>query len=296
MGDRLHTLATRCEQAPYHTGLGIRVESIEADRVRLRVPFKDDIANPGRALHGGVAASAIDIAGALAAWTGFDPGPQMESGTLDLSVNYLAAAIGEDILATAEVLRRGKELVYSDVDIRNEAGKRIAKGLVTHRIFDHAAVPQARDRQTYSAPHLPPEESAQRIKGAKMFVGLGFIAHLGIGVTHAHEGEAVLTMPFNAQNADHGNAVHEGALAALIDTTGALASWSIVGLNLSYKASTAGIHVNYHGPAVEEDVVAHARTLRRNNEIFLNSVTVSGRSSGRVVATGSVTYRIVVTE
>jgi acyl-coenzyme A thioesterase PaaI-like protein len=85
-------------------------------------------------------------------------------------------------------------------------------------------------------------------------------------------------------------------LAALIDTTGALASWSIVGLNFSYKASTVGIHVNYHAPAQREEVIAHARTLRRNNEIFLNSVTVSGRDSGKVIATGSVTYRIVVPE
>ncbi len=44
-----------------------------------------------------MAASTIDVAGALAAWTGFEPRPDVESGTLDLSVNYLAAAIGEDM-------------------------------------------------------------------------------------------------------------------------------------------------------------------------------------------------------
>ena len=103
-------------------------------------------------------------------------------------------------------------------------------------------------------------------------------------------------MPFAPANADVDDAVHEGALAALIDTTGALASWSIVGLNMSYKASTVGIHVNYHAPAVGQEVVAHARTLRRNNEIYLNQVTVSGRTSGTIVATGSVTYRIVVND
>ena len=294
MSEQFQSLATRFEQAPYNASLGIRVESVEPGRVRLRVPFKDEIANPGRALHGGVAASTIGMAGALSAWTGFDARAELESGTLDLSVNYLAAAIGEDIVATAEVLRRGKELVYSEVDIRNDAGKRIAKGLVTYRIFDHAAVPQARSRQLYSTPQLPPADAAQRIRGASGFVGLGFIAQLGIGVTHAHDGQAVLHMPFHPKNADHGSAVHEGALAAFIDTTGALASWSIVGLNLSYKASTVGIHVNYHAAAVDEEVVAHARTLRRNNEIFINTVTVSGRTSGKVVATGSVTYRIVV--
>jgi hypothetical protein len=34
--------------------------------------------------------------------------------------------------------------------------------------------------------------------------------------------------------------------------------------------------------------------LRRNNEIFLNQVAVTGRTSGDVVAAGTVTYRIVV--
>ena len=62
---------------------------------------------------------------------------------------------------------------------------------------------------------------------------------------------------------------------------------------MRFKASTVGIHVNHHAPA-GADVVAHARTLRRNNEIFLNQVTVADRRSGALVASGTVTYRIVV--
>ena len=41
-------------------------------------------------------------------------------------------------------------------------------------------------------------------------------------------------------------------------------------------------------------MVAVGRTLRRNNEIFLNEVVVLGQDSKRVIATGSVTYRIVI--
>jgi uncharacterized protein (TIGR00369 family) len=108
------------------------------------------------------------------------------------------------------------------------------------------------------------------------------------------DGAARIRMPFRDGNTDHGGAVHEGALAALIDTAGALASWSIVGLDFRLKASTVGIHASFHGAAIEEDVVADARTWRRNDEIFLNHVTVSGSRSARVVATGTVTYRIVV--
>jgi uncharacterized protein (TIGR00369 family) len=123
-----------------------------------------------------------------------------------------------------------------------------------------------------------------------------FIARLGMAVDGAQDGAAVVRLPFTSENVGYDDAVHEGALAALIDTTAALASWSLVGLNLQYKASTVGIHVTYHAPLTREDGVARAFTLRRNNEIFLNEVTVSGATSGNTVATGTVTYRIVVTE
>ncbi|MFQ5667138.1 MAG: PaaI family thioesterase [Candidatus Binatia bacterium] len=295
ISDQFAALGASFEAAPYNASLGVRVESLEPGRARLRVPYKDENSNPGRALHGGVAASAINIGGALAAWTGLNTRPELETGTLDLSVNYLAAAIGEDIIATAEVLRRGKEIVYSDVDVRNQADKRIAKGLVTYRAFDYGSQPAARQRQRAVMPDIPATTRAL-IQGARAFVSVPFIARLGIVVEHAQDGQAVLGMPFKHENADAGDAVHEGALAALVDTSGALASWSITGLNFAYKASTVGIHVNYLARAWREEVVAHARTLRRNNEIFLNTVTVSGRRSGHVIAAGSVTYRIVVTD
>jgi uncharacterized protein (TIGR00369 family) len=289
----LDQLKARAERTPYLEALGVRVESVTADRVQLRIPFKDENSNPGRALHGGVSASAINIGGALAASTAVEERPGLEASTLDLTVNYLAAAIGEDITATAEVLRRGKEIVYSEVDVRTDAGKRIAIGLVTYRLFDTAANPAAAERQLVT-PSPDPSSSGERIQGAGAFVMSPFISRLGLSVELAHAGETRLAMPFHAGHADAAGAVHEGALAALIDTTGALASWSLTGLDMRFKASTVGIHVNYHQPAVGEPVVAHARTLRRNNEMFLNQVTVSGRTTGTIVATGSVTYRIVV--
>jgi acyl-coenzyme A thioesterase PaaI-like protein len=46
-------LQKRCESMPYCVALGVQVDAIEADRVRLRLPFKDENSNPGRALHGG---------------------------------------------------------------------------------------------------------------------------------------------------------------------------------------------------------------------------------------------------
>jgi len=284
------SLAARVAGAPYCARLGVVVEAIALDRARIRVPYKDENSNPGRALHGGVPASTIDIAGVLAAATGFAGRPTFDAGTLDLSVDYLAAAIGEDIVAEAEVLRRGKEIVYAAVDVRNDAGKRIAKGLVTHRALDRPPAGAERQRMTHASPTAAGGEVP---KLARAIVSVPFMASLGLAITHMQDGRALVHMPLTPDKTDHDGAIHEGALAALLDTTGAMASWSIAGLDLRYKASTVGIHVSYHAPARDE-VAAEARTWRRNDEIFLNQVTVSERGSGRVVASGTVTYRIVV--
>jgi uncharacterized protein (TIGR00369 family) len=278
------------EETPYHRSLGVRVEVLERDRVRLRVPYKDENSNPGRALHGGVAASLIDIAGVLAARSGIEDGAGLRSTTLDLTVAYLAAAIGEDVVADARVLRRGKEIVYAEVDVANDAGKRIAKGLVTHRL----APPPRPDREQALPPESLPAATADVPPMARALVAVPFIARRGMRIVYMCDGCAVVEMPFSAHNADHEGAVHEGPLAALLDTTGAMAAWSLVGLDLRLKASTVGVHVSFHAPAREEGVTAEGRTLRRLDESFLNTVSVRGQASQRIVATGSVTYRIVV--
>lgn len=289
MTDALRALATQADAVPYHASLGIRVDQLVADRARLRIPYTDDNSNPGRALHGGVYASAIDAAGVLAAWSGIDDRNPLEPRTLDLSVCYLAAAIGEDIVADARILRRGKELAYAAVDVATDAGRVVATGLITHRMAPAGPT----DRELTS----PPDEiraTGDVPKLARMLVAVPFIARRGMQITHMRDGQARVEMPWMPDNGDWAGHVHEGAIAALLDTAGAMASWSLVGLDFRYKASTVAVHASFHAPAIGEEVVAHARTIRRANESFSNTVTVSGSTSGRTVATGSVTYRIVV--
>src|SRR3990172_12535042 len=113
------------EMSPYTATLGIAVESLSEQAATLVLPFKDENANPGRALHGGCAAS-LAIAGAQAlARTALGDG----SGpwhTFGLQVNYLSAAIGEDVRARARLLRKGKELCFVEVDVATADGKPIA--------------------------------------------------------------------------------------------------------------------------------------------------------------------------
>jgi len=287
---RWKTLKERVEAEPYCRALGVAVETLDDGRARLRLPYDDRNSNPGRALHGGVAASLIDIAGSLAARTGFDPDADMESSVIDVAVSYLAAAIGEEIVADANVLRRGKEITYSDVAIATMEGKAIARGLVTHR-----AVPAGGRPRLFAGAADPDALLASEVSSlGKAFMKVPFIGRLGMRNERMEAGTARVRLPFLEVNTGERNAVHEGAIIALVDTSGAMASWSIVGLDFSFKASTVGVHVNFTGPAIGEELVSLARTLRKNEEIFWNEVTVVGATSRNLVAHGDVVYRIVV--
>jgi uncharacterized protein (TIGR00369 family) len=275
---------------PYGDALGIEIESVGAERAIVRVPFQSGNSNPGGALHGGVAASVIDVAAALVGRMGADERPGLEHAVVDLAVTYLAAAINEDIAAEARLLRRGKELAFVEVDVRTGAGKAIARGLVTHR----SGWSGGADRQLVRDPE-PFLEADGALPGfTRIFTTAPFMARLGIEARHATEGSALTVLPWRAANADAAGALHGGAVAALIDTTGAMASWSLVPLDPRNKASTPALHVTHHTPAHGEAVVAEATTLRRNDELFANEVTVRGDESGRLIATGTVLYRIVV--
>ena len=85
-------------------------------------------------MHGGAIASLIDTAAMVAAWSDDSVTENLRGTTVSLTVTYLAPAEHEDIQATARVLRRGRSLVYLDVEVQGVSGNSIARGLVTYKL------------------------------------------------------------------------------------------------------------------------------------------------------------------
>ena len=114
-------------------------------------------------LNGGASASLLLMAGALAAWTGVDLEADLHLGCVDLAVQYLASSTGEDVEATARVLRRGRDLAFLDVDVRSRAGAPVCHGLVTYRTADYGGRPRAGRPATLRFPRprrpLPPSRA-----------------------------------------------------------------------------------------------------------------------------------------
>jgi uncharacterized protein (TIGR00369 family) len=122
---------------------------------------------------------------------------------------------------------------------------------------------------------------------------LPFIRHRGIHVEHMVGGTSRLVMPLRDDNLDASGSVHEGAVLALLDTTGAMASWAETGPG-AFKASTPSLQAQILAPPPDEDLVAYGRVVQRDGDAFWSDVEVAVAADDRVVARGTVMYRIVV--
>jgi uncharacterized protein (TIGR00369 family) len=272
------------EGSPYAQALGIRLEALGQGAARLRLAFAEANTNPGQVLHGGVAASlaAVGAQAVARATLGAYSGPWHTAG---LQVGYLAAAKAEDVVAEALLLREGKELCFVEVEVATAGGKPIA----------HAtAVVRARfGAEPAELPASPGDHG--RSDPGRMGPQIGqipFIGARGIFVEHMTGGTSRLVMPFRDANADASGGVHEGAVLALLDTTGAMASWAVTGPG-PYKASTPALQAQLLAPAPKGDLVAYGRNIARDGGCFWSDAEVAGAADGRIVARGTVIYRIL---
>jgi uncharacterized protein (TIGR00369 family) len=120
--------------SPYVGHLGIQLTAMQPGAAALTLPFADNLVTIGTIVHGGAIASLIDTAAAVAAWSDAEVPKNVRGTTVNLTVTYLAPAEKEDLEAVARVLRRGRTLVYLDVEVSSASGRAIAKGLVTYKL------------------------------------------------------------------------------------------------------------------------------------------------------------------
>ena len=272
------------EESPYTAALGVRVGELSRERVVLELPFDEANSNPGKALHGGCAASLAAVGGQAVTRLalGAESGPWH---TCALQVGYLAAAIDEDVVARATLLREGKQLCFVAVEVATGAGKPIAHA---------SSVVRARLSAPAAELHRCAGDDGASDPGrmGPLIGQLPFVAGRGISVEHMMGGRSRLRMPQRAENADASGGVHEGALLALLDTTGAMAAWAETGPG-RFKASTPAMQAQILAPGPKGDLVAYGRTCQRDGELLWSDAEIATTADGRVIARGTVVYRIV---
>jgi uncharacterized protein (TIGR00369 family) len=112
----LEDLRTRVASSAFHSGLGIQVDAAGQGAVRLTIEARPDQLNLGGSVHGGVLASLADTAMGLAVRTAIEPGRRHV--TIQLAVQYLAAAAPGAVTAEGKVLRAGSQIAFAEAELR----------------------------------------------------------------------------------------------------------------------------------------------------------------------------------
>lgn len=95
--------------------IGAQLESVEAGRVAIRLPFREDLTQQHGFLHAGTIAAVADSACGYAALSMMPADAAVLS--IEFKVNMLAPAKGDAIIARAEVIRPGRTIMVCRADV-----------------------------------------------------------------------------------------------------------------------------------------------------------------------------------
>ncbi len=125
--EKVQALITR---APFHQWLGLQVLAVSDDGIELKATWREEwVVNVERRYtHGGILAALVDLAAdwALVKRTG------RGVPTIDMRVDYHAAAMPGNLIVKGRVVRGGGQFSTAEAYVYDESGKLLASGRGTY--------------------------------------------------------------------------------------------------------------------------------------------------------------------
>jgi uncharacterized protein (TIGR00369 family) len=126
----VESIQDKIARAPFHQWLGIQVTALTDDGIDLKARWREEwMVNPDRRYtHGGILAALIDLAAdwALVGRTG------RGVPTIDLRVDYHAAAMPGDLTVKGRVVKAGAQFSCAEAQVYDASGKLLASGRGTY--------------------------------------------------------------------------------------------------------------------------------------------------------------------
>jgi len=130
MEPRLDDLIKRGEACPYYRLLNMRIEEVKDGYARLTMNLEEKHLQFLKTVHGGAIASLADSA---AAWATLgSAGLKAVPVTVEMKINFLAPAVSGRLIAEARIVHKGQKISLSDVEVKDDKGRLVAKSLVTY--------------------------------------------------------------------------------------------------------------------------------------------------------------------
>ncbi len=118
----------------FENQLNLKLARKHEDGVTVHFELLPQYLNSSGNLHGGITASLADEAAWHAVENRFGYGAK-KSTTTELKVNYLRPIVGKRVIARAHLVRAGKTLCVSRVDIFDEKKNLSAIAIVTYMLL-----------------------------------------------------------------------------------------------------------------------------------------------------------------
>ncbi|HDY81657.1 MAG TPA: PaaI family thioesterase [Halieaceae bacterium] len=301
-----NVLTNKLESSPFWTQVGFKLENNSEGRVRIRLPYNVGNTTAATALHGGAISATLDAAGCLAAWSSEIP-DGLCGHLIACDVSYVAGALGEDIYGEAEVLRRGKEIVYASIRAVNGDGKLLACGNHIYHLSAPEPSPAAPENALDTGVNIgrtspgigslsdPDNDIVQKNISTvlKMDGLIPYMSQLSWKFSQGGYGcvEFLLSCEDHSVGDDGGLA--SGALLSAVDHAGSVAAWMTSELGKpGLFGSTVNTKLKVFAPAIKRDVIVKARAVGGSGTIIHSNVDILSLA-GEPVASGSTVYRIV---
>lgn len=118
---------------PFTERLGIEVLEHGPALVRSRLAWDESLCTLGGVVHGGVLMSLADATGAVCAYLNLPEGAQGTT-TVESKTNFLRAVRSGYATASATPLHAGRSFIVVETEIRDDAGKLVAKVVQTQAV------------------------------------------------------------------------------------------------------------------------------------------------------------------
>ncbi len=132
---------------PFNKHLGITVLEVTEDSAKISINMADElVGNMAHGiLHGGVTSSILDVVGGIAVTSGMlnnldsDDINEMlkrisKLGTIDMRVDFLKPGWGETFIASSELVRLGKRVAVTRMEVHNQDDVLIAMATASYSV------------------------------------------------------------------------------------------------------------------------------------------------------------------
>lgn len=123
----LQATFARCR---FHAHMSLVLEPVARGEVRVRARYKPELDQGMGLLHGGVFAVLLDTSTYYAALSHYGASERLPL-TQEYKVNLLSTAKEEDVIATAKLLRAGRNVAVAEAKLHTSSGKLVAVGLAS---------------------------------------------------------------------------------------------------------------------------------------------------------------------